>query len=175
MFNEPVALLAGNALLCEGLMGLESLGENRWRVTRALLSGIGKDGVMLGQALDMQARDWTTATEAEILRVHELKTVCLFEATMRAAVAGLGIGTTHADTLLLVARSLGFLLQWVDDLEDDLNTLPRTEPSLQRVLGHAGLCQRIHQETTKTTALISLLPAPTALLDITRLLQGKAG
>ncbi len=171
--GEALALLAGNALMGDGLLALADLTAHRFEAAAALLGGIGAGGVMLGQALDMADRDWTTAPPEDILQVHALKTVRLFEAAMTSALAALGNDAAHGAALGTIATALGYLLQWVDDLEDDLDALPRTEPSLLRTLGREALTERIDTKAREALALIDTLPAPRALREMILLLQSK--
>jgi geranylgeranyl pyrophosphate synthase len=125
-FDEATAILAGDALLTEGLLVLASYPRgDRWTArraaaTRMVAEAVSSRGMVGGQMADLEATgrvgDSAVATEDELQRIHHAKTGALIRAS-----AGLGAVLAGIDDRSAVDRygdRLGFAFQVVDDVLD---------------------------------------------------------
>jgi geranylgeranyl diphosphate synthase type II len=116
-FNEAVALLAGDTLLTfafEKIAAAPLPAEKVVAIIGIITRCIGKDGMALGQALDLEFRGDALAIET----IHRLKTAELIKGSLLAA-AQVADLTSAAQQLLAragIAMGLGF--QLADDLLD---------------------------------------------------------
>lgn len=120
-FGEAAAILASVGLLNQAfavIAGSEALSaENRVDLTGALASAVGFNGLVAGQALDLQNRA-TPRTPEEIDALNHKKTSVLMIA---AAEAGARIGGASDDARQAIgefARRIGLAFQIRDDLID---------------------------------------------------------
>lgn len=118
-FGEAIAILAAFALLNEafGHVARSYEPEAASPLTSLLSASVGVDGLVGGQAADLQATD--RQIDFEMLeRIHRGKTGALFVA---AATAGALTAVANADTVASLgayAKNLGLAFQIVDDLLD---------------------------------------------------------
>lgn len=121
-FDEATAILAGDALLTLAFEVMSSLQDHgvpplvACLATRELARAAGWRGMVAGQALDMELTRQATAEQVQ--RMHDLKTGCMFVASLR--LGGLIGECTDEDieALSQFGRHFGRLYQAVDDLED---------------------------------------------------------
>ncbi|NLG84285.1 MAG: hypothetical protein GX493_06695, partial [Firmicutes bacterium] len=86
VFGEALALLAGDALLVQGLVllvqGLASSPSRALRAVEILLAALGPAGMIGGQVLDMEAAEKNLSLD-ELQRLHAAKTGALIRAAAR--------------------------------------------------------------------------------------------
>lgn len=123
VFDEPTALLVGDALLSDSFALISSdanIGaEAKVKMITELSAAIGSKGMVLGQSLDM---DWTgkSGYTKDILdRIHSLKTGRLI-----ATACELGALAGRADDMTtkrfsIFGAKLGLAFQVIDDLLDE--------------------------------------------------------
>lgn len=153
VYGEAGALLAGDALQTQAFellsreYGLPA--ARQLRMVRVLAQASGSLGMAGGQAIDL-AHVGQTMTQAELERMHSLKTGAL----IRAAVQLGGLSCPDLDNAALnkldaYARKLGLAFQVIDDVLDceaDTATLGKTagkdaqdnKPTYVRLLGLAA-------------------------------------
>jgi geranylgeranyl diphosphate synthase type II len=123
-FDEPTAILAGDALLTEAFrtMGESALAlREPGRAVRAvslLARAAGASGMVGGQQLDIEA-ERSPASDADVAAIHEGKTAALFRAAaaMGAVLGGADEGAVGR--LTAYGRALGLLFQVTDDILDE--------------------------------------------------------
>ena len=153
--GEHVAILGalalinrGYALLWEVLSGLPAAA--RLRASRLVTECLGVDGILNGQALDLQFGDGP-GDAGQVLRVAEGKTVSLVRLTMLLPAVVAGVGGASLEQLDRLSRSWGLSYQITDDFKDRLMSRsetgkstgmdrPRSRPNLPAAVGdHAAL------------------------------------
>jgi geranylgeranyl pyrophosphate synthase len=118
VFGEAQAILAGDGLLSEGLRLLlaEEVvavagAERSVRAFRALARGIGAEGMVYGQSLDMLGEDGAAPVE----EIHRKKTAAFFAGIARAAGE---LAAWDAEQLERLGEAYGLAFQIADDLLD---------------------------------------------------------
>ncbi len=123
-FNEAAAILAGDALLTEALTLLADPVSNpglrartRASLVRALGQAAGWQGMVLGQALDLEAEGKQIGL-AQLKRLHAAKTGALLTASL---VMGALVGEAEPKEIRALeryGRAIGLAFQIVDDVLD---------------------------------------------------------
>ncbi len=127
-WDEATAVLAGDALqaLAFELAGHPDAGPAAVRadLSLSLAQAAGARGMVLGQALDIEAESATAPLSLDaITRLQQGKTGALFE---WSATAGARLGGADTGPLRDYARSLGLAFQIADDLLDVEGTAEQT-------------------------------------------------
>ncbi|CAN6205882.1 unnamed protein product [Urochloa humidicola] len=131
VYGEPIAVLAGDALLSLSFHHMASVGsyppdvdpeKHPARVVRAigeLARCIGSEGLVAGQVVDLEMTGTSETVPLERLEyIHLHKTAALLEASVVIG-AIIGGGTEEQiERLRKYARSIGLLFQVVDDILD---------------------------------------------------------
>ena len=123
-FDEPTALLAGDALQAHAFEVLATAGpasmpaEVRLALVRELAAAIGTGGMAGGQAIDLEAVG-RTLDLAALEDMHRRKTGALIRASvlLGAIAAGVGAGPRHA-ALARYGEEIGLAFQIQDDVLD---------------------------------------------------------
>lgn len=122
VFGEPVALLAGDALLIHALGIFSKLSERVNPIVfseanQLFMECIGAQGIMQGQALELELFQ---PTLDHVLNVQNLKTTSLFRASILIPVLLAGFPKSHNtyEEYLRFANAFGFAFQAADDLAD---------------------------------------------------------
>lgn len=123
-FDEPTAILAGDALLTLGLTLLAVHPEDvpsaaRCRAVALVGRAVGTYGMIGGQADDMAAQaDWPADAPAALESIHRRKTGALLSAAVR--LAGVYAGAAEAVDRLLgeIGDAIGLMFQIADDILD---------------------------------------------------------
>jgi len=145
-FDEATAVLCGDALLT---LAFELLADERThrdpscrlKLVAEMARAIGRDGLALGQNLDLTASAAWSADE--MLRCAELKTARLFEFSLFAGATVAGAGREQLASLVSFGTILGLAFQVSDDLLDRLGD---EEQAGKRVNKDAGLGRRTATE-----------------------------
>jgi farnesyl diphosphate synthase len=131
-FGQAQALLAGDALQAlafEILTADEQVSAiAQARLCRLLARASGAEGMAGGQAIDL-ASVGQRLTEAQLRRMHELKTGALLQASVMMGAACGSINETTGKALEVYGHAIGLAFQVVDDILDvtqDASTLGKT-------------------------------------------------
>jgi geranylgeranyl pyrophosphate synthase len=123
-FDEPTAILAGDALLTLAFESLGTVGPGvdpgrQLQAVRDLAVLCGHAGLVGGQSLDIAGANERIESVSELERIHLGKTAALFRAS--AAIGGhLGGADADAQTALaLYGEELGLAFQHADDRLDE--------------------------------------------------------
>ena len=169
-FGEALALLAGDALQAlafELLTPSDSAIADAVQVQlcRTLARAAGHEGMAGGQAIDL-ASVGQTLSEAQLRRMHALKTGALLEASVRmGAMCGHGLSAQAQTALQRYGQAIGLAFQVVDDILDvtaDSQTLGKTagkdeandKPTYVSLMGLSGA--RAHAGQLHAQALQAL-------------------
>ena len=131
VYGEPIAVLAGDALLAlafEHMASLDSYppdvdpAKHTARVVRAigeLARCIGSEGLVAGQVVDLEMTGSTETVPLDRLEyIHLHKTAALLEASVVIGAIIGGGSEEQIERLRKYARSIGLLFQVVDDILD---------------------------------------------------------
>ncbi len=123
-FDEATAILAGDALQTLAIETLVSErynpcdSETRAIMTETLICAIGDEGMIGGQAIDMEFTGLSIGQE-DLSRMHALKTGALIEASvMLGGIIELQPGDRELGILSGYGRALGLAFQIADDILD---------------------------------------------------------
>ena len=177
-FDEPTAILAGDALLTHAFVLLASHYADRPTLATALVRELGQAAgsteLIGGQMEDIEAEK-TPATRDQVEFIHNGKTAAMIACSL--ALGGLvgGADETQLATLGRLGRSVGLAFQVIDDVLDTTATsaaLGKTagkdakseKATMVRVLGLDGARERAAALTTAALAELSKIPGDTAFL-----------
>jgi len=124
IFGEDIALLAGDALLIEGIYLCLKSGFPEEIIQKNLtliLESIGGRGMTLGQALDLkysQEKEKKRLNSNKLKEIHTLKTGALLEASVLAGAVCARANSEKIEALKKYAQNLGLAFQIQDDLLD---------------------------------------------------------
>jgi geranylgeranyl diphosphate synthase type II len=126
VFGEPIALLAGDALLVHALGLFSSLAtkanpDSFARAFQLLICSLGVDGIMGGQAAEIEAENQVSALTLEnLLEIQHQKTTALFNACILIPVilSGHLPHTEKFQQYQKFSKAFGFAFQAADDVAD---------------------------------------------------------
>ena len=162
-FNEATAILAGDALQTfafELLSEAESVDSTiQIALVRQLAGASGVRGMVLGQAIDLEAVD-TLINIEQLENMHRHKTGALIRASVSMGATALGATNAQLKALDEYASAIGLAFQVQDDILDviaDTETLgkqqgadiARNKPTYVALLGLDGArakAQELHQQ-----------------------------
>jgi farnesyl diphosphate synthase len=179
-WDEATAILAGDALqtLAFELLTDPALGpaETRISLVQSLAKASGAEGMVLGQALDMQAETSPNLTLPQIIELQSGKTGALirFSAEAGAIIAGSDQGP-----LRRYATALGLAFQIADDILDVTGDPAKTGKRLNKdaaagkatfvsLLGLDAARKQAQDLIAKAEAALSPYPARKNLIDAAR-------
>ncbi len=177
-FDEPTAILAGDALLTHAFALLASHYADRPTLATALVRELGQAAgsteLIGGQMEDIECEK-TPATRDQVEFIHNGKTAAMIACSL--ALGGLIGGADEAQlaTLRRLGRAVGLAFQVIDDVLDTTATsaaLGKTagkdakseKATMVRVLGLEGARTRAAELTAAALAELSKLPGDTAFL-----------
>lgn len=123
VYGEATALLAGDALLTDAF---RLVSENEYvssdvraGAVAVLSRAAGSFGMVSGQILDMSG-ETKQMSEAELIRLHNLKTGALIRASVQLGclAAALSLTDDRAQDMIRYAEHIGLVFQIVDDVLD---------------------------------------------------------
>ncbi len=124
IFGEPVALLAGDALLNHAIGTFSALADrvNPSVFSHALqffIQTIGAKGIMGGQSLELELGALAPSLD-RVLKIQSMKTTALFQSSILIPVMLAGYSKTHPiyQQHLEFSEAFGFAFQAADDLAD---------------------------------------------------------
>jgi len=186
-FNEPTAILAGDALLTFAFEILSRPdvhpeAEVRVKLIGELARAAGKDGMAGGQMLDLEAEDGRQLTIDDVLTLQGMKTGALFRF---ACVAGGILGSVDPAPLDAYGRSIGLAFQIADDLLDVSSSAAALGKATQKdhargkatfvdLLGEAGARRRADELVAEADATLASYGARADMLRATaRFIVGR--
>ena len=115
-FGEPVAILAGDALLTLAFEMISETGKSS--LVREIAKAVGPEGMAGGQVMDIifQGREISNAMKKKI---NNLKTGRLFHACFEAPLFFKKVPEKEAASISLIAKGFGEAFQLRDDIEDN--------------------------------------------------------
>jgi geranylgeranyl pyrophosphate synthase len=180
-FDEATAILAGDALQALAFEvlahdpSITATAEGRLKMIIALTKASGSQGMVGGQAIDLQSVG-TTLNLPELENMHIHKTGALIRASVTlATLAKADIDSTVATKLDHYAKSIGLSFQVKDDIldeESDTATLGKTQgkdkdndkPTYPALLGLAGAKQKAQELHEKALDSLSIFGKEADLL-----------
>ena len=120
VYGAGIATLAGDALLTlafEAILRQKADSETLCRVIRESSQAAGPDGMVGGQAIDMES-EGKSITMDELRKMHMGKTGALFRAAIRSGAILAGAGETELNALTRYAEAFGLAFQITDDILD---------------------------------------------------------
>jgi geranylgeranyl pyrophosphate synthase len=132
VYGDGVAILAGDGLQAAAFAILaaeprnpdeEELADRKLRVSELIAGAAGPDGMVGGQAIDLQAAGQVpghaVVLDAELLRgMHARKTGAMIRASAVAGAVMAGGSEEHVDAIDRFAADMGLAFQIVDDILD---------------------------------------------------------
>jgi geranylgeranyl pyrophosphate synthase len=124
VFGEATAILAGDSLLTHGLGVFASYPRSeryaaaKVRVLETVVEAIGTQGMIGGQAADLEAEQERFPTAELLTRIHENKTGRLIRASLLAGAILAGGDENALARIDLYGRRIGLAFQIKDDLLD---------------------------------------------------------
>jgi geranylgeranyl diphosphate synthase, type II len=122
-FDEPLAILAGDALLTEAFAVLgrfpagDGFAGRRAAACRVVAEAIGSKGMVGGQVEDLEATGGVPDA-ARLDMIHRAKTGALIGAAVELGVLFAGVDGAHREAFALFGSRLGLLFQIADDILD---------------------------------------------------------
>ena len=180
-FDEATAILAGDALQALAFEilahdpGITATAECRLKMIIALAKASGSQGMVGGQAIDLQSVG-TKLNLPELENMHIHKTGALIRASVNmATLAKVDIDSTEATKLDHYAKCIGLSFQVKDDIldeESDTATLGKTQgkdkdndkPTYPALLGLAGAKQKAQELHEKALDSLSIFGKEADLL-----------
>jgi len=123
-FGEATAILAGDALLTHGLGTLalypqrERFAAAKIRVLQTVVAAIGTQGMIGGQAADLDAEEESAPSAELVSRIHENKTGRLIRASLLTGAILAGADEPSLSRVDLYGGKIGLAFQIKDDLLD---------------------------------------------------------
>jgi farnesyl diphosphate synthase len=180
-FDEATAILTGDALQALAFeilahdTSIQACAENRLKMITSLAKASGSQGMVGGQAIDLESVG-TTLTLPELENMHIHKTGALIRASVNlASLAKDDIDPSIASKLDNYAKCIGLSFQVKDDIldeESDTVTLGKTQgkdksndkPTYPALLGMAGAKQKAQELHEKAIDNLSIFGKEADLL-----------
>ncbi len=193
--GEGIAILAGDGLLADAfsLMAREPADEGdadvtsrKLRVIQLVADAAGSQGMVGGQAVDLQAAGRRGSLDGDALKaMHARKTGALIRAASAAGAIMAGASDEQVDAIDRYARSLGLAFQIVDDIldvEGAADQIGKTagkdaasgKPSYPALFGLEESRRRAHESIdTARRALTDAALAYPPLLDLAEWVESR--
>jgi geranylgeranyl diphosphate synthase type II len=166
IFGEPLALLAGDALLTEAFSILckfyQSEPELGLKLIEKLGTAIGLQGVIAGQVRDMQA-DKLPVGPVDLMEIHKLKTGHLIRVALEGAALACGAVQNDVLALKFFGENLGLAFQIRDDLLD-YETGDEDQKNFVNLIGKKETQQLLEEISRKAKTYLNKLQKPSAKL-----------
>ena len=166
IYGEPIALLAGDALLTESFSIICKFYQTEPEVAVQLLDRLsaasGLQGMISGQVEDMQA-DKNPVDSEKLLSIHKLKTGQLIRVALEGA--GIACGASRNDLLALkfYGENLGLAFQIKDDLLDSQEGGEDTK-NFVSLIGVEKTETLLHDVSVKAKTYLNKLEKPSVKL-----------
>ncbi len=159
-FGEPLALLAGDALLTESFLLIATAyaesPDIAQRLTALLARSAGASGMVGGQAMDMMLGQPLANVDA-VLKVHTNKTAELIAAAIEGAAIVAGEPPELCGKLRALGLNLGLCFQIKDDLLDGVQD--QTAKSLLFFMSEQKLTEFLNLKTQEGLSELEQLPS----------------
>ncbi len=177
-FDEPTAILAGDALLTHAFALLASHYGDRPTLAVALLRALGQAAgsteLIGGQMEDIECEK-APATREQVEFIHDGKTAAMLAVSLEFGGLVGGASDTDLQTLRRLGREVGLAFQVIDDILDTTATTEQMgktvgkdanaqKATMVRVLGLDGARERAKTHTDAALAALSALPGDTVFL-----------
>lgn len=127
VFNDSVALLASYgllnrafALVAESARTLPLEHHTAADLVTCVTAAIGSEGLIGGQALDLESRNGSPLDQAAVTTIHQRKTGALFAAAAELGALAADVSAEELKVVRRFAGGLGLAFQVADDLLDAL-------------------------------------------------------
>ncbi|RKY37873.1 MAG: hypothetical protein DRP73_00960 [Candidatus Omnitrophota bacterium] len=188
VYGEAITILVAESLLLEGLSliieevinGISSQ-EERSRIIGNLFSSIGKDGVMLGQFLDLYKSNQELKLK-EIEEIHAKKTGSLFEVCVDIASSLAGFTPQEKKEIMNFATYFGKAFQISDDLiavenkpalSGKLSLTKDRRPNYVQLCGKKKTLKNLNDYVQKAISSLKVLPNSEFLIELTKYLKTR--
>lgn len=173
VFNEDIALLAGDSLLTEAFHMIASdksvSAEARIQAIETLSDRAGSFGMVGGQVLDMKATK--SVTLPQLQQIHEMKTGCLIQASALGAAQVAQASPIEQKTIAEFSFHLGIAFQIKDDLLDIADNAQDFKNYVS-VVGEAETIKQLNQHSEAAlSCLQSLNSKSEAILQLRHLIE----
>lgn len=166
VFNEDIALLAGDSLLTEAFHMIASdksvSAEARIQAIETLSDRAGSFGMVGGQVLDMKAT--RSVTLQQLQQIHEMKTGCLIQAAALGAAQIAQASPIEQKTIAEFSFHLGIAFQIKDDLLDIADNAQDFKNYVS-VIGEAETIKQLNQHSEAALNCLSLLNSKSEALS----------
>ncbi|MBI2070066.1 MAG: polyprenyl synthetase family protein [Elusimicrobia bacterium] len=168
-YGEACAILTGDALLTHAF---ELLAGCRPEIGRLVARSIGGRGVILGQALDLGLGGGKKNDTRSLNKINQLKTACLFE----ASIVGAAFCSSKGAQAAALLRSFGVLFGECFQIADDLADAKEEKKKNVQTLATRGKTKELEARLRnlerklerKAVALPLKKPYPSILLSLVR-------
>ncbi|MEA4822689.1 MAG: polyprenyl synthetase family protein [Clostridiaceae bacterium] len=154
VYGEDFAVLAGDGLLTHAFVTALSSGlpsEHTLAAARALAAAAGIDGMLGGQAIDVQ-NDGKLSSFDELSEMYDLKTGALMRVAAKLGCIAAGAGESELAAADRYAASVGLAFQIRDDLLDLEQDEAIGKTTYPAILGESASCARIDELTREAIA-----------------------
>lgn len=123
VFGDAMAILAGDALLTLAVEHLTTCkrGESVPAIIRVVTGGVGCQGMVGGQVLDLEG-EGKPATLESVKAIHSWKTASLLAACCEAGALAGGASTKQAELMACFGMKIGLAFQILDDILDETSS-----------------------------------------------------
>lgn len=188
-FGEAMAILAGDALLSQGLLLMAEAaardGAPAVRAMEALTKALGIQGMVGGQAQDMLSERSDKADEAALDYIQANKTAALIRAPLLAGLLASGAPARTLQAFSEYGLQLGIAFQVADDILDVSSTPEALGKSIGKdaeenkltavkLFGLQGARQRLLQATRRAVQALEGLPETAFFTDLAEELCGRS-
>lgn len=153
VFNEDMALLAGDALLMEAFCLLCHFQQNN-SVIQCVAESASFNGMMGGQSLDLRPEQ--SLSLDSIVQLYNMKTGALIRAAVEGVFCLKKLSSSEMNNLRDFAYYLGLAFQLADDLEDSKNC---EKGSLLQLMNLSQAKSRLEEWTQKSLSALKDMPA----------------
>lgn len=185
VFSDSVALLASYgllnrafALVAESARALPLEHHTAADLVTCVTAAIGSEGLIGGQALDLESRNGTPLDQAAVTTIHRRKTGALFTAAAELGALAADVGAEELRVVRRFAGGLGLAFQVADDLLDALAAAEEAGKDVGQDAGRASFVGLLGVDGARRFAGEVLDEADLILLPLgsrARLLQELTG
>ena len=178
-FGEPMAILAGDALLTEAFMVMSDPGRvgaiepgRVIRIIQETAKAAGAEGMVGGQVMDI-LYDGKKGTKRILQYIHTNKTTAMIRLSVRTGAMIAGAGTRELKHLTRYGECIGFAFQIMDDLldvlgdEEKVGKRLRKDVTKQTYVKHYGVeasKKRIEELTSEAVHSLEFLGGKASVL-----------
>ena len=170
-FDEPAALLVGDALLTEAFRILTTTGlspTTQVRLVTELANGAGHVGMIGGQAADIGMGGPVTEIDA-LMRLHNGKTGALIRTSVRMGAITAGATDEELSRLTAYGDAIGLAFQMADDILDkDEDAGDDGPPSYVKLIGEEETRRRARQLLDEALSICDTFSGSQHLISLAR-------